>query len=243
MHKFFLWASANKLSINYNKTFYIIHSFRNFNNEIPTLKINDHLIENSQQGLFLGIIIDQKLSHQDHINYIADKISKSIGILFKLSKHKAPKTLLKLIYYSLIHSYLNYNLIIYGGAYNDHLNRLFLLQKRAVRIISNSSFLAHTDPLFFSNKILKIHDMYKFNVGLYMYDNWDSGNYDRIHSYDTRNRDSLRPNSARLTVTQNSISVIGPNVWNSIPEHIKQSPTKNIFKTSYKNYLLANYVN
>ena len=42
MHKFFLWAAANKLSLNLNKTFYIIHSFRSFNDETPSLKINDH---------------------------------------------------------------------------------------------------------------------------------------------------------------------------------------------------------
>ena len=53
-----------------------------------------------------------------------------------------------------------------------------------------------------------------------MYDNWEAETYDRTHHYETRNRDSLLPNSARLTVTSNSLSVIGPNIWNAIPERI-----------------------
>ena len=173
-----------------------------------------------------------------------EKISKSIGILFKLSKLKAPKSLLKQIYYSLIHSYLNYNISSYAGTYDSHINRLLLLQKRAIRIINKSSFLAHTDPLFYSCKILKVYDMYRLNIGLYMYDNWETGSYFRSHNHDynTRNHNSLVPSAARLTVTQNSISVVGPNIWNSIPLEIRLSPTRNIFKNRLKAHFLLNYL-
>ena len=136
---------------------------------------------------------------------------------------------------------LNYNIICYAGTYATHTNRLLLLQKRAIRIINKSSFLAHTDPLFYSNKILKLNDMYKLSVGLHMYANWESGSFSSNHDYNTRNRNSLVPRAARLTVTQNSLSVAGPNIWNSIPFEIRESPTRNIFKNRMKNYLLSNY--
>ena len=244
MHKFFLWASANKLSINFgkNKTYYIIHSFRNFDNEELNLRINENVIENLNEGLFLGTFIDKKLNYQAHIDYIARKISKSIGILYKLNQLKASKFVLKQTYHCLVHSYLNYNICCYAGTYDTHLNRLLLLQKRAIRIINKSTFLANTDPLFYSNKILKIHDMYKLNVGLYMFDRWESGSYDRTHDYNTRNRDSLVPNTARLTVTQNSLSVVGPNLWNTIPQLIQHSPSKLSFRNRYKEFLLSQYV-
>ena len=201
-----------------------------------------HVINNCEQGSFLGIRIDSKLNYKSHIDEVATKISKSIGILYKLSKCQASKTVLKQIYHSIVHSHLSYNIICYGGTYNNHLDRLLLLQKRAIRIITKSPYLAHTDPLFFSNKVLKIHDIYKLQVGLYMYDNWESELYDRSHHYDTRNRDSLLPGPARLTVTQNSLSVIGPNVWNTIPESIRRFPTKNLFKQRFKEHLLSNYL-
>ena len=152
-----------------------------------------------------------------------------------------PHKVLKQLYYNLIYSYLNYNVCCYASTYDSHLNKLFLLQKRAIRIINNASFQAHTDPLFFSNSILKIHDIFKLNIGLYMYLHNSSAHYLRPHGYATRGHDDLLPFSARLTLTQNSISVVGPNIWNSIPEDIQNSPSYNCFKFRYKKFLISFY--
>ena len=65
----------------------------------------------------------------------------------------------------------------------------------------------------------------------------------RSQVYYTRGRDELLPQSARLTLTQNSISVVGPVIWNTIPEEIKNSPSPNSFKFNYKKYLLSFYAN
>ena len=56
-------------------------------------------------------------------------------------------------------------------------------QKRVIRIMNNASYLAHTDPLLFSNGILKVHDIYKLNVGLYMYDHDSPTQFIRSHEY------------------------------------------------------------
>ena len=95
--------------------------------------------------------------------------------------------------------------------------------------------------LFFSNGILKVHDIYKLNVGLYMYDLESPSQFIRSHEYSTRNNSELRPGYARLTLTQNSMSVVGPNIWNTIPDDIKNSPSRNSFKFNYKTFLLSNY--
>ena len=64
------------------------------------------------------------------------------------------------MYNSLILSSLNYGILVCG--YNT--DRLFKVQKRAVRVISKSKFNAHTDPLFQNLQILKIEDIHKLNV-------------------------------------------------------------------------------
>ena len=51
----------------------------------------------------------------------------------------------------------------------------------------------------------------------------------------------LLPGYARLTLTRNSMSVVGPNIWNSIPDDIKNSPSRNSFKFKYKKHLLSSY--
>ena len=219
----------------------MIHTFRNLNLSGLNLKLGNNILSKSPASKFLGVIVDEKLKFNNHIDHISKKISKSIGIIYKLSQLKMPHKVLKQLYYNLIYSYLNYNVCSYASTYDGHLNKLFLLQKRAVRIINNAPFQAHTDPLFFSNSILKIHDIYKLNIGLYMYQHNSSVNFLRTHDYATRGHDDLLPQSARLTLTQNSISVKGPNLWRSIPEDIRNSPSYNCFKFSYKKFLLSSY--
>ena len=243
LKKIFEWSVSNKLSINYghDKSYYMIHSFRNLDLSSLSISINNNCLENLSKAKYLGIILDPHLKYKHHIEYIAEKISKSIGILFKLKKLKTPQPILKQVYYSLIYSLLNYNICSYAGTYNIHLNRLFLLQKRAVRLICNESFLAHTDPLFFRTGILKIHDIYKLNVALYMFDARHSGIFDRNHPYETRSYHDLTPFNSRLRVTENSLRVSGPNIWSRIPQDIRDEPSISIFKSRYKKHLLSNY--
>ena len=242
LSKFYSWTLANRLTINFgkNKTYYILHTFTNINSDSLQITINNKAIESVNEGEFLGVIIDNNLKFQAHVHKVCNKISKSIGIMYKLRNYVS-LCVMKQVYYSLIYPYLNYCIRIYAATYSTHLTRLFILQKRAIRIINRESYLAHTNDLFKSNNILKVPDIYRLNVGLYMYDNRRTGHYERNHSHNTRFRSDLIPSRARLTITQNSINVVGPNIWNSIPDYIKESPSRNSFKYQYKQFLLSAY--
>ena len=241
--KFYNWAVSNKLSINFDidKTYFMIHTFRNLDLTDLHINLGNNILSKRVVSKFLGVMVDEKLKFKDHIELISKKISKSIGIIYKLAQLKMPFNVLKQLYYNLIYSHLNYNVCSYASTYNTHLYKLFLLQKRAVRIINNAPFLAHTDPLFYSSGILKIYDIYKLNVGLYMYDHGVHTQRIRSHGYSTRRGGELVPGFARLTLTENSMLVAGPNVWSSIPDDIKNSPSRNSFKFEYKRFLLSSY--
>ena len=129
-----------------------------------------------------------------------------------------------------------------GYIYVTYLERLFILQKRAVRIICNASFLAHTDPLFYSKKILKIFDIHKFRLAIYMYQNHSTEFSSADHSYNTRFRHHLVPEFHRLNSSQRSLDFSAPHFWNSLPEYIKQADSINIFKRRVKEYLLEQYL-
>ena len=184
--KFLEWTTANKLSINLDKTYCIAHTYRNINTNILNITINNMNLQFYEFGLFLGVTVDTKMKFYKHIDNICNKLSKAIGIIYKLSNEGAPKSVLLMMYYSLAYPYINYNVCSYAGTYNSHLNRILLLQKRLVRIVNKSAYLEHTDKLFFDNKIFKIDDVYKLNVGLYMIDNYASGLYNRNHAFITR---------------------------------------------------------
>ena len=56
---------------------------------------------------FLGVLLDENLNWKEHINYIENKISKSMGILYK-SRFLLNEQCTKNLYFAFVHSYLNY---------------------------------------------------------------------------------------------------------------------------------------
>jgi hypothetical protein len=148
------WLKLNKLSLNAAKTKCMIFHTPNKIVQVPSLTIENESIEFVDSFNFLGIIIDKNLSWKAHISCISKKIAKVNGILNKL-KHYLPEVTLKIMYNSLIGSHLNYGVMCWG--FNHKL--IDKLQKKSIRIISNSKYNAHTEPIFKKLEILTVKDM------------------------------------------------------------------------------------
>ena len=129
--------------------------------------INNCVISQTKQSKFLGVILDDKLSWIHHIDYIARKISKNIGILQKLKPYLDVKSLTN-IYYAFVFLYLHYCNKVWGNTYISNLKRLITLQKRILRIIAKSSYLADTNPIFQFLKILTVQLINSFVLGRFM---------------------------------------------------------------------------
>ena len=102
------WIKSNKLSLNTNKTFYIIfHRSRIKCDTDSTLDIimDNSILRKTSSLKYLGVIVDQKLNWIEQISYVKNKISKGIGIMYKARRHLDKKSLLSL-YYSYIYPYL-----------------------------------------------------------------------------------------------------------------------------------------
>ena len=126
------------------------------------------LLKEEKVVKFLGVFIDEHLTWKPHITYICKKISKSIGIMFR-SRFLLSETTKKSLYYTLIYSYLTYCATVWSSTYVTHVNRIFVLQKRAVRIIRNPDFHAHSEPLFFHLKILAIYNINSFYAAQFVF--------------------------------------------------------------------------
>ena len=241
LDKFNSWTEANRLSINANKTFSIIISNKSF--DLPALNIKGNSIEHRDFGKFLGVTVDSRLNFKRHISEVSAKISKSVGILFKLKPYLPSETLL-IIYYSLVFPYLNYCSIVWGNSSTSLVLPLVVLQKKCIRIICKSSYLAHSSPLFKQCNVLKFHDIFKLKLAIHIYRNRDffESSYSRPNLHNTRFSSQLLPSFQRLSSTQKSIHFQIPHLWNSIPDHIKNSPSVDNFKIRYKRYLTSSYV-
>jgi hypothetical protein len=161
LNKIHSWMCVNKLSLNVKKTKLMVFSYKNNRTSLnfPDIKLNNNKIERVSEFKFLGIYIDDKLSWNNHVNYIGKKLSKVIGIL-KRMKSVLPQAILVQLYNSLFLSQIMYSISVWGFKSR----KLFKLQKRAVRIIHNAKYNAHTDPLFKNIDALKIKDVFHLSL-------------------------------------------------------------------------------
>ena len=138
LNKVYTWLCTNRLSLNIKKTKFMI--FHNKNKKIihlvPNITINNIMIEPVEDFNFLGIPINEMLNWNTLICklHVSTKVSKSIGILYKL-KSILPLYILKILYNSLILPHFLYSILVWG----TNINEPFKLQKKAVRVISNST--------------------------------------------------------------------------------------------------------
>jgi len=206
---------------------------------VANIIVNNAVIPYSTTGKYLGVMLDDRLTFAGHIDLVCSKVSRAVGVLYRLS-HFVPKNILLSLYYSLVFPYLLYCNIVWGGACNSSLTKLFLLQKRVVRILTCSGYLDHTNPLFFSTSILKIFDVYKFNLSVYTYSNISMFPTAQ-HVYGTRNRNNLVPAHQRLSSTQRSLSYACPKIFNEIPLNIREARTIKEFRRRLRDSLVEGY--
>ena len=109
---------------------------------------------------------------------------------------------LKSIYYSLIYSHIVYAIQVWGSANDSQLDKILILQKKAVRMMSYKDQypplrgpLNPADPIFFELGILKVHDVFKLQVSKFIYNclsfntpenfwGWFNPNH-TVHNYNT----------------------------------------------------------
>jgi hypothetical protein len=106
----------------------------------------------------LGVLLDEYLSFDAHVNSLCAKISKSLFCMNRIKNFVTPASM-KMLYFAMVHSHLTYCINIYGCANKTTLNRLFLKQKEAIRIMSNVGYRDHTNPLFINHGILPLEKM------------------------------------------------------------------------------------
>ena len=116
----------------------------------------------------MGVIIDENLTWKNHIDAISKTISRNIGVLTKL-EHFVPENILYSLYCTLILPYINYGVLKWGNTCKIYLDKIFKLQKWAIRTISNSHYRSHTGPLFSKYNVLNVHDTFKVNLDIFMY--------------------------------------------------------------------------
>ena len=200
--------------------------------------IDGYVLEQTDCTKFLGVFIDSKLNWSNHINHISLKISKGLGIICRF-RNVMPHHILLALYYTLIYPYLNYCNIIWGCAKASILHKLIILQKRAVRIITSSPYLSESSPLFRRLRLIKITDIHKLQVALFMHKikfqllpvsclQYFKLNTHRV--YATRQKYYFDIATFRINIRERSIAINGPRLWHSLSNNLQDCTSLNTLK-------------
>jgi hypothetical protein len=145
---------------------------------------------------YLGVFFDPSLNFKYHVSQVSNKLSCALYTL-RTVRNLLPLSALKTLYYTLFHCHLIYAIEVWSSVPNYVISPLIKKQKAAVRIISNSNYNAHTEPIFKELSILPLSDLIShFNLKLFhsfVY-NYSPKAFDNtwITNRQSRNNDDLR---------------------------------------------------
>ena len=244
------WLRCNKLCINDDKTKYVLFSYKR-KLKLPEIKIGPYQISETDVTKFLGVFIDRTLNFKFHINYLRQKLAKSIGILYKLNKY-LPNSILQKLYYTLVHPYFSYGIEAWHATYNNTTKPLFIMQKKAIRAIYNLEYRAHTNEYFKLLPTLKLPDLFKYQTAIYIYKTLNLQNFDpflnndleltsNLHDHNTRNINHILPQHYNLSKTKFSMKNIGTKIFNEIPIEINNMNSLYKFKIKMKKHYIGKY--
>ena len=201
---------------------------------------------------FLGVYIDSKLNWNKHVDHVASKVAKNIGVITRARKVLDKKTLTGL-YYTFIYPYLNYCCTVWGSCSITHISKLLVLQKRIVRIICGKPRLSPSLELFKSLKILPVKELQEFKLSIFcfkfkhqklpsIFDDFLT-NISDIHSHETRASEAheLYIHTPRTCYGQNAVRYQAPFTWNSLGSLLCSISCYKTFKRNTIDQLLHSY--
>jgi hypothetical protein len=256
------WFRSNKMAINTSKTKVVIFHTKgksmDTNGKVLLFNENEIDIQNEPKLIspiervtsykILGVIIDENLTFDFHVQSVNSKIAKSLYCIRKV-KNMLPQNAMKTLYYSMIHPHLLYCLNIYSGTTAKNLEKIVKKQKQAIRCITSSTYSAHTAPLFANLGILPLDLMIKFEKAKFMhkyvnktlpssFDNTWIQNHHLHENRQLRNANDFNIQAHSYETLKKLPLFSFPKLWNDL-ENEKLIANFTTFKICMKGNLLA----
>ena len=214
------WFSANGFLLNESKTESLVFTLKQFD---------------THKCKMLGIVIDTKLTWQEHVNYISVKLSRVVYLLRRINKC-VPHAYARAVYFAYFQSIIKYGLIIWGNS--CHVKNVFLIQKMAIRTLTNSTIRTHCKPLFIKENIMTVTGLYILECALYCKSNMALLQSNKnLKAYGFRNIDNFEIPSCRLSKTISNHNVMALKVGNRLPGDIFKMDIK-VLKSLLTDWLI-----
>ena len=246
-----VWFKVNKLSLNVSKTSYMIFG-KKYTDSVFNIQIDGVVVDRVHVTKFLGVLVDDALTWNNHITSACKNISKNMSMLYKV-KHILNSNSLYTLYCSLLLPYFSYACEIWGNTYTSRIENLIMMQKKAIRVVDKSLFRDHTNPLFVKYRCLKFQDVINMKTLLIVHRAKNNNlptkiqklfkSIDNTHSYFTRSssKGNFDVKYRRTKMKSMTISVKGVKLWNELEEYMHNIISVNCFKRMFKKMYLKRY--
>lgn len=161
LHK---WSHQNSLLINSTNTKAVLFRAKNKKCEISSkLHLNNVEIQLSQTAKTLGVVFHEYMLWDSQTEAVCCKLSKSLGML-RRCQSLLPTRLKLLLFHTLFASHLHYCQLIWASGTESSKNKIYTLQKNAMRAIGNLCYNAHTSHLFAKFNVLRFNSVYEYRL-------------------------------------------------------------------------------
>lgn len=241
--RLFHHLKSKLLTVSVDKTCFL--PFTSLNTNLPTyeyLNVKDQscsceetIVKTSDRVKYLGVYLDPHMRWNNHINYVANKI-RSLLYRFKHFKTILSIPQLKKLYFALIEPHLSYGITAWGGATNNHIDRLEKAQKWAIKIIYNKPLKYPTEMLYAESEIFDLRQLYCFVI--LVKQQMRKAVTEPYHSYNIRNIiNTVEVPKVEKTITQRSFHYLGPKIYNCLPEGIRAITLLSKFKKEVRKWI------
>ena len=196
------------------------------------IKLQQNVLNRVRNVKYLGMLIDDGLNWERHIKQLSLQLSKSSALISRLRNFVDTETL-KLLYYSLIYSLVQYGIMLWGTATYTRQKEIVLRLNNFVRIMTWSRKFDHVSILYKQLKLLKLEDIYKLELSKFMHQlncNMTSKVFEKnfvklesVHSYSTRQKTKNNYFLTRVnkTMSQKQLAFRGTKLWATLDNSIK----------------------
>jgi hypothetical protein len=207
------------------------------------LKVTENLVSKSnnqnpvESTRFLGLIIDDTLSWHPYIESVLKRIAKAIYAIRYL-KHSIHTETLKIVYFAYVHSLIRYGIIFWGNSTGAP--RVFIMQKKILRIIGNLKPRDTCQELFPQIQIMTLYTLYIYSLILFVVNNGNLFQTNSVlHEYDTRIKDNLHFSKLQMTKVKKGPYNSCIKAYNYLLNNINVlSPNSNTFKKDLKEFFI-----
>ena len=200
----------------------------------------------------LGVIIDDELSFDEHIDKLTGKLAQRIALLNKMSNY-LPLTERIAYYYATVKSIMMYGSNVWSNTSKENLKQIAKLQKHAARVILGASTRTRSALLFKELGWIPFVDEVKIRKAMVCYNRLNTNCPPYIekllrtnsehHQRNTRYSNYLiqKPNIKRVKEGGRTFSVVTADIWNELPITIRKAPFLKAFKFKYLSLIRHNF--